>query len=428
MSELLPGPATPLARPQGGDVLLPWLVRLRWASVLALALAVWASQALWHLRIPTLPLVLLLLAMAATNVLLVLQLRAPAPRRQAVGAVLLLDVGLLTGIIALLGGPLNPFSIVYLVGITIAAVALGHRWAITIAAVSTAAYGVTFLVNRPLEFAHPMGGDHTLTLHTTGMWAALAGAGGLIAHFVSRFSEALEVRERELAQARVAAARGERLAALLSLGAGAAHELATPLSTISTAAGELQRTLHAAGPAAPDACRYIDSIRSEVDRCTRVLDQLSGRATPAAASDTAVPLPRLLDDVQYRLGESLARRLDIELPAVPRAVVAPAEPLRQTLIALLRNAFDASRPDQRVALRIDQARGLRLEIVDHGRGMTAEEAARAGEPFFTTKGRGNGLGLGLFLARAFAEQMGGSLQWHSAPGAGTSVTLDLPAH
>ena len=82
-----------------------------------------------------------------------------------------------------------------------------------------------------------------LTLHLSGMWVAFAAATGLIAYFVGRVSEALAQRERELTDARAAAAKSDRLAALFSLGAGAAHELATPLSTISTAAGELERAM-----------------------------------------------------------------------------------------------------------------------------------------------------------------------------------------
>ena len=105
----------------------------------------------------------------------------------------------------------------------------------------------------------------------------------------------------------------------------------------------------------------------------------------------------------------------------------PAEPLRQAVVALLQNAFDASAagPARDAARRA--ARGLRLEVVDHGRGMGDADAARAGEPFFTTKAPGAGLGLGLFLVRAFADQMGGTLRVRLDARQGTSAVLELPA-
>jgi two-component system sensor histidine kinase RegB len=139
-----------------------------------------------------------------------------------------------------------------------------------------------------------------------------------------------------------------------------------------------------------------------------------------------VLLTRLVEDLRYRLGESLAQRLDVSVPADAQALDVPAEPLRQALVALLRNAFDASLPDQRVTMRVEQGNGFRVEVIDRGRGMDDTEIARAGEPFFTTKPTGAGLGLGLFLVRAFADQMGGSLSLRSTPGAGTSAILELP--
>ena len=413
---------------QSPDVVMPWLVRLRWASVVALVVAAWAATVFWRVRLPVAPLVALLTALAVTNAALTFQLRSPAPHRGVIGAALLLDVGLLTGILYLAGGPLNPFSIVYLVGITVAAVALGHQWAIAIAIVSNVGYGLTFFHNRPLEFTDASFGSHMLTLHLSGMWVAFAAAAGLIAHFVSRVSEALARRVSELTEVRAAASRSERLAALFALGAGAAHELATPLGTISTAAGELERTLTVhRSEMTPAVSDYVGIIRGEVDRCTAVLDQLSGRASSASAADTQIALSRLVEDLQYRLGASLARRLEVSLPVAPQPVNAPAEALRQALVGLLRNAFDASGPDQLVTLRVDQGVGVRVEVIDRGRGMSAEEAQRAGEPFFTTKPPGAGLGLGLFLARSFADQMGGTLRLRSNPGQGTSVVLDLPA-
>jgi two-component system sensor histidine kinase RegB len=348
------------------------------------------------------------------------------PRRGVIGAALLLDVGLLTGILFLVGGPLNPFGIVYLVGITVAAVSLGFRWAMALGAVSNIAYGFTFFYHRPLEFIDPSGSSAVLTLHLSGMWVAFAAATALIAYFVGRVSEALVQRERELSEARASAAKSERLAALFALGAGAAHELATPLSTIRTAAGELERAMARRLDSTTDA-NYIAIIRDEVDRCTQVLDQLSGRASATSKAESRVPLTQLVEDLRYRLGESLARRLDVSASHDIQVLDVPAEPLRQALIALLRNAFDASRPDQRVTMRIEQSNGLQVEVIDRGRGMNEVEVARAGEPFFSTKAGGAGLGLGLFLVRAFADQMGGTMRLESTPGAGTSVILELPA-
>jgi two-component system sensor histidine kinase RegB len=135
----------------------------------------------------------------------------------------------------------------------------------------------------------------------------------------------------------------------------------------------------------------------------------------------------LIDEVRYRLGESLSERLDVRVTDERVVVRVPVEPLRQTIIALLRNAFDASSAGQHVTLRVERANdGVTVEVIDHGRGMSAQESAHAGEPFFTTKPAGSGLGLGLFLARAFASQMGGTLEWYSTPATGTAVVLRLP--
>lgn len=417
------------ARHRDGDqtpsVVMPWLVRLRWASVVALVVAAWAAYGYWRVRLPIAPLVVLLAALAATNAALTFQLRSPAPRRRVIEGVLLVDVALLTGIRYLVGGPVNPFGIVYLVIITVAAVALGYRWAILLGVISNAAYGLTSVYYRPLEFIGPSDHGAVMAMHLSGMWVAFAAASGLIACFVSRISDALAEREHELDDARAAAARHEQMAALFSLGAGAAHELATPLSTIRTAAAELDRAMaHTGRSTATDD--YVAVICAEVDRCTQVLDQLSGRAAAASSADSQVWLPNLVDDLRYRLGESFAHRLDVAVPPGARRIDVPAEPLRQALVALLRNAFDASDPEQRVAMTVRCDDGLHVEIVDHGRGMDDTELARADEPFFTTKPAGAGLGLGLFLVRAFADQMGGALTLRSRPGGGTSAVLHVP--
>jgi len=92
---------------------------------------------------------------------------------------------------------------------------------------------------------------------------------------------------------------------------------------------------------------------------------------------------------------------------------------------LVLNALRAGAKHVQVSLERKGDR-LILEVADDGRGMTEEEQGRALDPFFTTKDTPNGIGLGLALARQTAEELGGELSVHSAPGGGTRVRLSIP--
>jgi two-component system sensor histidine kinase RegB len=94
---------------------------------------------------------------------------------------------------------------------------------------------------------------------------------------------------------------------------------------------------------------------------------------------------------------------------------------------LVDNALDASPDATAVELCIYQRDGrVAFEVRDHGTGMSQDVIRRAGEPFFTTKPPGEGMGLGLFLARIIAEKFGGSLKLESEPGNGTRARIELP--
>jgi len=97
------------------------------------------------------------------------------------------------------------------------------------------------------------------------------------------------------------------------------------------------------------------------------------------------------------------------------------------LIALVRNAFEASDSKSDVHLRIAaSAHVLRFEVIDRGRGMSPETLRRIGEPFFTTKQPGKGMGLGTFLVRTLSEQLRGRLAFESSLNLGTTAILELP--
>src|SRR6185295_9081308 len=94
--------------------------------------------------------------------------------------------------------------------------------------------------------------------------------------------------------------------------------------------------------------------------------------------------------------------------------------LAQVIGSIVRNAQDASENGAPVIVAAaSSGEALRIEVRDEGVGMAPEVLARAGEPFFTTKPPGRGMGLGLFLSRAVVERLGGALEIDSQPGRGT---------
>jgi two-component system sensor histidine kinase RegB len=104
----------------------------------------------------------------------------------------------------------------------------------------------------------------------------------------------------------------------------------------------------------------------------------------------------------------------------------PRRALSAALRGLVKNSLQADAGVVEIDVQAVPG-GTRLAIVDHGAGMDGETLARVGEPFFTTKEPGEGMGLGVFLARAVIEQIGGSLLLTSSPGAGTRAEVVLPA-
>ncbi|MCC6876992.1 MAG: sensor histidine kinase [Sandaracinaceae bacterium] len=397
-----------------------WLIRLRWWVLLAQALAV-ASAAMEGQRELAWPLGLLAAVALSNGLLTWLERGAPgegvARTTSWVGPVLLADTLFLTALLQLTGGPMNPFSVLYLVHITIAAMLLDARWVWPLVAASLAGFALLF----PLQTQDQM---HGIGLHLQGMWLAFAVASCLIASFVSSLSRQLGDRDRELALARERSARADRLAALTSLAASAAHELGTPIGTIAIAAGELARTLEQEGGSAR-AREDVTLIRDEIRRCRQVLDELSTRAgeLPGEGAST-MRLDELLSAVALRLPADRQSRLRVEADAgatrLPRAAVTLA------CLSLVRNAFAASDAGAQVELhaRLEGEAEVVFEVRDRGAGMSEEALARAGEPFYST--RDGGLGLGLFLVKALADRLGGRLELESALGRGTTARLVLP--
>jgi two-component system sensor histidine kinase RegB len=261
--------------------------------------------------------------------------------------------------------------------------------------------------------------------HFAGMWWAFAGTALLVAGLVGRLATSVARRDRALADMRERTARNARLAGLATLAAGAAHELSTPLGTIAVTAGELERALGAV-PGAVTADLAL--IQNEVRRCRLLLDKLAGRAgQPLGKMLHSTTVAAIAGDVSTALPTADRSRFNIIVPD-SIAVAWPTDALVAALANLVRNGLQASAASGSVALdaAADGHGWVRLTITDHGSGMSADDLSRLGEPFFTTRSEGEGMGLGVFVSRATIEQLGGSIAFESMPGRGTTVRIRLP--
>lgn len=433
-------PATAIPAASGGDprpwylgatplLTLPWLIRVRWATAALETVVVIVALLFPRADFPLHRLAPLIAAAAASHLVVAWWLRrGRALPRFVVAASLVLEVLLVTGLLELTGGPFNPFSVLFAVHITLAAVTLGPGFAWTVAVLAASCYGLLIYWHaRELDPGHHRLNDFPTHLFT--MWIAVRTTAELIAYFVLQASTALTKREEALEVMRARAARSERLVALTTLAAGAAHELSTPLATIALASRELERAAHVQTREA--AASLVDDarlIRSEVDRCQAILDQMSGRAGGIAADEPEpVDVETIIAELAARLPHERAHRLQIDVARPLPLVHVPRAGFAQVLLSLVSNAFDASPDGQPVRCTVAPiiaSDTLRLSVHDHGQRVADDVLRRAGEPFYTTKEPGRGLGLGLFLGRVFAERCGGSLTLTSDRG--TTATLDLP--
>lgn len=422
--------ATPASVATAPKIGLAWLVRLRWLAI-AGQIAITALAVLeLKVSLPLMVVAALISITAVSNLGLTLWLRTHEPSARALFAVLVLDVLTLTGLLLSAGGAANPFSVFYLVHVALSALLLAPYRAWLVAALTSLAFGSLFVLPSHAIDAHAMHMHHgASTLHLQGMWLAYSLAAGFVVHFVSRVASALQAREHELFELQRSAVRHEKLASLSTLAAGAAHELGTPLGTIALVSKELEHAL-TRGTALAELTRDARLIRQEVERCREILQQMAARAGEGAGEMLAqVDIRGVERSLSDTLGPGAAQVVFERVGSLTE-LVAPKRLLVQVLANLVRNAIEAQAESGaaqpiRVVTHVEAERAA-FEVLDFGAGIPAHALCRVGEPFFTTKPAGRGLGLGVFLARAFAERMGGDLTLAARPGGGTVARLTVP--
>ena len=315
------------------------------------------------------------------------------------------------------GGSTNPFVSYYLVQLAIAAVTLPWVYSLILSGIALIAYSLLLVQFYPLE-TFPVAREK---MQIYGMWLSIALAAAVITFFAAKMAEELRRQEQLRAQRREEGLRDEQLLAVATQAAGAAHELGTPLATMSVLIKEMRQD-----HSDPLLQEDLQVLQDQVKLCKETLQQLvraaeANRRMAVEDQDVTFWLDEALNRWHLMRPEASYRFQRLGQGSIPR--LAPPPDLTQALLNLLNNAADACPDGLEVHLDWND-QDIVINIRDHGPGVPVAIAESIGKPFFTTKGKG--FGLGLFLSKASVTRAGGSVKLYSHEEGGTLTELRLP--
>ncbi len=402
----------------GNALNLKRLIFLRLIVLSAEVVAAWVAIIQWHLSLSTTALSTIWGAMVLISFLTFIRLRNDVQVSDTeLFAQLLLEVLALTGVLYFSGGSTNPFAPFYLLPLTLTAASLSgiYTWAMML--FTMACYTLLLFYNVPMPAVH--GGHGTdFRLHELGMWFGFLLSAALIAGFAVRMASTVRHRDRLIADMREQQLRQERVLALGTLAAGAAHELGTPLATMAVLLKDLE-------PEQAINEKKLHILRSQVDRCKHILGSISAASGELRAeSGSAQALDTYMHDLLQRwaatrMGVQLSPHIKGSKP-VPRIVI--DQTFEQAILNILNNAADASLDDVKVDVQWTQDE-LSIDVADRGAGIPSELASQAGTTILSTKQ--DGLGLGLFLSYTTLQRLGGDVQLLNRDGGGVICRIRL---
>ncbi|MFQ5955035.1 MAG: ActS/PrrB/RegB family redox-sensitive histidine kinase [Kiloniellales bacterium] len=411
--------ADSLAPPPGrrGRLRLRTLILIRWVALAgqAVTLAVVHYGLGFELPIQLCMTVVAVAAMA--NVAMAVSRPAQARLGDREGALTLaFDILQLSLLLFLTGGMENPFALLILAPLAIAAAALSKEATIGLCALALVCISALAVWHLPLPWQEP--GLKLPATYMTGLYVAIVVAVIFITSYTWSVAHATRRMADALAASQLALAREQRLSALGGLAAAAAHELGSPLATIAVVAKELDRELPADSPHKEDVALLL----SQSERCGGILERLMRR--PEA--EGGPPFERLAVSalVEAAARPQLAGREAVEvvfdnrsLDGSPEPQVARAPEILQGLGAIVDNAarFAAGRVD--IATRWDRRR-IEVEIADDGPGFDPAVLGELGEPYLSRRPEGGRLGLGVFISCTLLERTGAGLAFRNRPAAG----------
>ena len=422
-----------------GRVRLRTLSNLRWLAVGGQSVTLLLVHFGLGYPLPLLACVIAVAASAALNGFLTLRYE-PTHRlsNRAATAYLAYDVIQLAALLYLTGGIENPFALMFIAPVVIAAATLDLGNTLLLAAIALAAVSIIGIVHKPL----PWPADETLALpplYLGGIWASLVIGIGFTSIYAWRIASEAARMQAGLSATQLALAREHRMASIGALAAAAAHELGTPLGTIAIVSRELERSLPPDSPEAEDA----RLLRQEAERCRGILTRLARPEESVMRAIDRLPLGALLDEIAspHRTGD-LAVQVEMASHGLPEPKVWRSPALLHGLGNVIANAADFANARVRV-VAVWNENEIRISVQDDGPGFAPDIIERIGEPYVTSRpgtyalgetelspadaftGQ-QGMGLGFFIAKTLIEQTGGTVRARNVSSGGARVTARWP--
>ena len=404
-----------------GRISLRTLVPIRWVAIAGQALTILIVHYGLDYRLPLVPALAVVAGSVLLNAILIL-LRQAAARLGERDAALCLgyDILQLAILLYLTGGLQNPFSILILAPVTVAATILSRRPVIALSTLAVAAITMLALWHMPLPWRiEPLVFPPELVF---GIWMALVLATVFIGSYTwSVAQEARRLRDA-VAATQLALAREQRISAVGALAAAAAHELGSPLATIAVVAKELAHDIPEDSPHAEDVALLL----SQSERCRKILAELSRQPE----HDGGSPYTRLPISALVETAGGMHQHEGVKLIFATAGQPGPEEPLVRRspeimhgLNNLIQNAVQFARREVSVTTFWDKAE-VTVEIADDGPGFPLHLLGRLGEPYISTRaGAADHMGLGIFIAQSLLERSGAELTFDNLVEGGAHVVI-----
>ena len=366
----------------------------------------------------------LVIGAAAVSVLLALVLFPATRRLSDTEAMLtfLFDIAQLCCLLYLTGGITNPFALLIMAPVAVAAMALPPRLTLLLTMVAIVLITVLSVSYQPLRFAD---GTELLlpVILKFGSWSAIVIGVSFQAYYAFRIAGEGDTLSDALLAAQMALSREQKLTDLGGVVAATAHELGTPLATIKLISSELAEELSDR----PDLAEDARILAEQADRCRDIL-----RAMGRSGKDDTLLRRAPLEAVLMEAAEPhMKRGKQVHFVLAPEPGQEAAQPLIRRgpeiihgLRNLIQNAVDFARSDVWVDARwSDEV--LTIRIIDNGQGFSPQVLASIGEPFIghrrdpgRTKRRPgyDGMGLGTFIAKTLLERTGARLDFLNCAG------------